>query len=291
MGRLAPTEVILPHDCDLGCGTKARRAVPSEGLRSVGPVVVLDHLTPGANAGFDLSPHPHTGLVKATYLLSGSLVHHDGLGNLQTIGAGDLGWLSAGRGVAHSEHAAPPVSGVQLWLALPHGHLEDEPFFTLLAKDRLPEITGGGKLVRLIAGRLFGKASPLVTPWDLLLADVTLEAGASLPIPSQHDEQALYTLEGQLQIENQVYPACELLVTPPKTAVSVRAVGGSARFLLIGGQRLDGPRQLWWTLLSEGEERLDQARADWAAGRFAPVPGEKGVSLPSTQQEVPTTNA
>jgi redox-sensitive bicupin YhaK (pirin superfamily) len=281
--------VIVPRSRDIG-GFMVRRALPVAGRRTVGPFVFLDEMGPagfGIGEGLDVRPHPHIGLATVTYLFDGAIVHRDSLGSLKTIEPGAVNWMSAGRGIAHSERTGAEqrangasLHGLQLWVALPRDREEDEPFFASHGAAALPVVEDGGLTARVVVGSAFGATSPVSTHWDTLYVDARLAAGSRLPVDADTEERALYLVEGVVEIAGDRFEAGRLLVLRPGDALAVTAVT-AARVVLLGGATLDGPRHVWWNFVSSSAERIEQAKADWKAGRFAAVPGESEfVPLP-----------
>jgi redox-sensitive bicupin YhaK (pirin superfamily) len=274
--------VIVPRSRDIG-GFAVRRALPSARRRMVGPFVFLDEMGPalfGPGAGIDVRPHPHIGLATVTYLFEGEILHRDSLGSLQAIRPGELNWMTAGRGIAHSERTAPevrarggPLAGVQAWVALPAGREEVEPAFAHHDTAELPLVEAGGVVVRIIAGELYGARSPVATLSDLFYADATLPAGARLQLPAGHEERAILVATGNIEIAGETFGDGALLVFRPGDAITVSAAS-PARLMLLGGEPMDGPRHIWWNFVSSSRDRIEAAKADWKAGRFAGVPGE-----------------
>ena len=274
--------VIVPRTSDLG-GFTVRRALPSAQRRMVGPFIFFDHMGPAefrAGQGIDVRPHPHIGLATVTYLFAGEIMHRDSLGCVAPIRPGAVNWMSAGRGIAHSERTAPdhrvagePLHGLQCWVALPAPQEEGDPGFTHYDAAALPVETAEGKTVRLVTGRFMGLTSPVVTGWDTLMADVTLAAGASLPLDAETEERAIYVVSGEIEIAGDRFEGGRLLVFKPGDRITVR-VASPARIAVVGGAAMDGPRHIWWNFVSSRKERIDQAKADWKAGRFEAVPGE-----------------
>jgi redox-sensitive bicupin YhaK (pirin superfamily) len=225
-------------------------------------------------------PHPHIGLATVTYLFEGSITHRDSLGFVQPIAPGDVNWMTAGRGIVHSERSDPelrkrpqPLSGIQIWVALPAQHEEIAPAFAHYPAATLPLLDGEGVSVRVVAGTLFGRTSPVKTLSDLFYAAATLTPGAVLSLDARHAERAAYLLDGTIEVGGRSFAPGRLLVFAPGHAVAMRAPR-SARLLLLGGQPMDGPRHIWWNFVSSRKERIEQAKEDWRAGRFASVPGE-----------------
>ena len=274
--------VIVPRSADLG-GFSVRRALPSTRRRMVGPFIFLDHMGPAefrAGQGVDVRPHPHIGLATVTYLFAGEIVHRDNLGSTVAIVPSDVNWMTAGRGIAHSERTAPerrgggePLHGLQCWVALPAGDEEMAPAFHHVGGDKLPLVSGEGKTARVVAGNLFGARSPVATLSDTLFADVQIVAGASLPFDADTEERAIYVVSGEIEIAGDRFAEGRLLVFKPGDRITVKAAR-DARIVLVGGATADGPRHIWWNFVSSRKERIEQAKADWKTGRFAPVPGE-----------------
>lgn len=280
--RSALEVVVQPRPRDLG-GFEVRRALPSIRRRSVGPFVFLDRMGPasfGAGQGLDVRPHPHIGLATVTWLFEGELLHRDSLGCVQVIRPGEVNWMTSGRGIAHSERTPPSgragggaLSGVQAWVALPRAAEEADPGFAHTGAGELPSLEDGGASLRIVVGELHGARSPVRTFSATLLVDARLDAGARLPFPAAHEERAALVVEGTLEESGATLAAGELAVLRPRAEAVLRATA-PARVLLLGGDALDAPRHVWWNFVSSSRERIEQAAADWAAGRFAPVPGE-----------------
>lgn len=273
---------IVPRTSDIG-GFEVRRALPSRQRRMIGPFVFFDQMGPSRmppGKGLDVRPHPHIGLATLTYLFSGEILHRDSLGIVQRIRPGEVNWMTAGRGIVHSERspddlrpAGPELSGIQLWIGLPKRHEETEPGFVHHDRDELPLAEDHGTRARVIVGHLFGLRSPVRTFSDMLYADASLEAGSAIPFDADFEERGIYLSEGEIEIGGRSHAAGQLLVLRPGDPVTIRA-NSPSRLLLIGGESMDGPRHLWWNFVSSSKERLEQAKADWKAGRFASVPGE-----------------
>ncbi|MGE0735843.1 MAG: pirin family protein [Alphaproteobacteria bacterium] len=275
--------VVVPRTRDLG-GFEVRRVLPAVGQRMVGPFIFLDQMGPvtfPAGRGIEVRPHPHIGLSTVTYLFEGTIVHRDSLNTLQPIAPGDLNWMTAGKGIVHSERADPKLLqhpqrmfGLQIWVALPQRFEETEPSFAHHPQASLPTLAGDGAQVRVIAGRAFGKTSPARTHSDLFYADVKLEAGARFALAPEHEERAAYVLDGGIEIDGAGYGPGQLLVFAPKQTITFAAPAG-ARFVVLGGEPMDGPRHIWWNFVSSRKERIEQAKADWKKNLFGlPIPGE-----------------
>jgi redox-sensitive bicupin YhaK (pirin superfamily) len=297
-GLLPPVldTVVVTRLRDLVDGFKVRRVLPSARRRMVGPFIFLDQMGPeilSAGRGLDVAPHPHIGLATVTYLFTGEILHRDSLGTVQAIRPGEVNWMTAGSGIAHSERTPPPLRatgsnlfGIQSWVALPMGDEETEPAFAHHDAAELPVVEGEGKRMRLITGSLYGARSPVRTLSEMFYADAELEAGARLPVPVDHEERAAYIVEGAVTLSGDggVFEAGQLLVFKPGAEMTLEALGSSpARLMLLGGEPMDGRRHIWWNFVSSSSERIEQAKEDWKAGRFAPVPEEtEFIPLPES---------
>jgi hypothetical protein len=281
-------DVIVPRMRDLG-GFSVRRALPTADRQMVGPFILFDQAGPGEmliSENFDVRPHPHIGLATVTYLYDGTIVHRDSIGSEQPIHPGDINWMTAGRGIAHSERARPEdrnqmrqFSGLQTWVALPKQYEEAAPTFGHHPRETLPAIGGDGVELRLAVGSLFGERAPVETFSDMFYADAILDAGATLPLDAEHEERAAYILEGTVEIAGDSFEAGRLLVFRPGDALAVRAVT-PARLMLLGGETMDGPRHIWWNFVSSSKERIEEAKNDWKRGRFDKVFGDEKDFIP-----------
>jgi redox-sensitive bicupin YhaK (pirin superfamily) len=236
-----------------------------------------------AGHGLDVRPHPHIGLATVTYLLDGEIMHRDSLGTVQSIRPGEVNWMTAGKGIVHSERTAPErrhsgsgLFGLQCWVALPRDREETDPSFSHMGADELPVVEGEGATARVIAGRFFGKTSPAPASSALFYVDLQLQPGARLTMPSEYAEQALYVVDGSLDLgRDGSFDAGQLLVVKPGANVSLGAGGSAgARVMLLGGEPMDGPRYLTWNFVSSSPDRIEQAKSDWKAQAFPKVPGE-----------------
>jgi redox-sensitive bicupin YhaK (pirin superfamily) len=287
---------LAGQEKDLGGGFKVRRLLPSASLRSVGPFIFFDHFgpaqeVPGVN--HDVRPHPHIGLATVTYLFEGAMMHRDSLGTEQLIEPGAINWMTAGRGIVHSERRPPELRdvsyvnhGLQLWTALPREHEEAEPAFSHTPAAAIPEVRLGAALVRVLVGEAFGLRSPVATLSRTIYLDVTLPAGAGLDLPLLAPELAAYPVAGDLRLDG---ADIELRKMAALEAAPARLeAGGATRFVLVGGEPLDGPRHLWWNFVSSRRERIVEASADWEAQRMARIPGEhEFIPLPPTRFKPP----
>lgn len=274
--------IIEPRARDLG-GFEVRRVLPAGGRQMVGPFIFFDHLGPAQFApgtGIDVRPHPHICLATVTYLFEGEIVHRDSLGFVQPIRPGDVNWMTAGHGIVHSERTDAEqrlqgvrIHGIQSWVALPKFAEESEPAFFHHPAATLPAIKREGVRLRVIAGTAFGQHSPVAVFSETLYVDVALTKGSQLEVPDEHRERALYVAAGRVAIDGAEFDAGRMIVLNEGTTVAVRALADS-RLMLVGGAPLDGPRFIWWNFVASSRERLDRARDDWAAQRFAKVPEE-----------------
>jgi len=266
-----------------------RRTLPTGPRRSIGPFIFLDHMGPvdlAPGAGMDVRPHPHIGLATITYLLSGEIVHRDSLGSQQVIRAGDVNWMIAGRGVAHSERTSPEVRsrgshthGLQIWVALPRDHEEVEPSFEHHPRHTLPVVERPGATLRVLAGTAYGKTAPTSVLAPTLYVHAQLTAGAELVVDDAHAERALYVIDGEVACDGREFGAATLIVLRPDVPATICA-RSPAHVALIGGAPLDGPRHIWWNFVSSSGDRIEQAKADWRDGRFAKVTGDEHDFIP-----------
>ena len=288
--------VVATRARDLVEGFKVRRVLPSAKRRMVGPFIFLDQMGPEilrAGRGLDVAPHPHIGLATVTYLFDGELLHRDSLGTVRLIRPGEVNWMTAGRGIAHSERTPPEARsggsglyGVQSWVALPLREEESEPGFAHHDAGELPVVEGDGKRVRLIAGALYGSRSPVRTTSEMFYADASLGPDAVIEVPAQQQERAAYVVEGTIELlpGREVYVAGQLVIFKPGAQVLLKgAAAKPARLMLLGGEPLEGPRHIWWNFVHSSPERIEQAKQDWREERFAPVPDEtERIPLPSS---------
>nr|WP_302895725.1 pirin family protein [Mesorhizobium sp. LMG 17147] len=280
--------MVIPNAKDIG-GFQVRRALPTARRRLVGPFIFFDRMGPAvlrAGQALDVRPHPHIGLSTVTYLFDGKIRHRDSLGTEMVIQPGDVNLMTAGRGIVHSERTPEElrglpmsVSGLQTWLALPDGKEEVAPVFENTAALLLPEIDAEGVSGRIVIGALSGLRSPVATASDTLYADLRLAPGASVKIPAEAEERAIYTLEGEVSISGDRFPAERLLVFRPGDEIVVSSDRG-AHFMLFGGASLGSKRYIWWNFVSSSKERIEQAKEEWKTGRFDIVPGDEQEFIP-----------
>jgi redox-sensitive bicupin YhaK (pirin superfamily) len=272
----------VPKIHDLG-GFQVRRLLPQLPTRRVGPFVFFDHLGPAGFApgqGMDVRPHPHIGLATVTYLFEGAIEHRDNLGNVQTIRPGDVNWMTAGRGIVHSERtpaaeraAGQVMHGIQTWVALPQAAEEVEPEFYHHPAASLPTWQRDGVSLRLIAGEAFGEKSPVRTFSRMFHIAAEFAAGSVLRLPAEHVERCVYATDAALKVGETELPPQHMAILPAGATVEIHATD-AAHAILCGGDPLDGDRHLWWNFVSSSRERIEKAKADWQAMRYPPVPDE-----------------
>jgi redox-sensitive bicupin YhaK (pirin superfamily) len=281
--------VIKPRTRDLG-GFEVARVLPYAKHRMVGPFIFFDRMGPSdfpAGEGINVRPHPHIGLATVTYLFDGEIMHRDDLGYAQAIRPGDVNWMTAGRGIVHSERTRDEVRdqpstvfGIQSWIALPKDQEECDPGFFHHPADTLPVISQPGMDMRLIAGSAYGEASPVETTSPMFYLDVHTDAGVTLDITNEYAERAVYIVAGDIQLDGTSYGENEMLVLNPDADIDVTASSGT-RFMLLGGDPIDGERHIWWNFVSSSKERIEHAKDDWKSGRFGTIDGDdEFVPLP-----------
>ena len=261
-------------------------------MQMVGPFIFFDHMGPAEFApgtGIDVRPHPHIGLATVTYLFEGSLVHRDSLGVVQSIEPGAVNWMTAGRGIVHSERTADEprrrghrIHGIQAWVALPLHAEEAAPSFRHHPAGTLPEFSQDDARVRIVAGSAFGRSAPVEVAVPTLYVDARLPEGGRLTVTPEHEERCVYLAEGSLVVDGVRLEAGSMAVLEPDREAVLQATEKS-RVMLAGGQRADGPRRIWWNFVSSSKERLERAKKDWTEGRFGKVPGEtEFIPLPES---------
>ncbi len=272
---------------DLG-GFSVSRLLPHHARRMVGPFIFFDHLGPADFApgdGIDVRPHPHIGLATVTYLFEGSFRHRDSLGTVQDIGPGAVNWMTAGRGISHSERTPPElraaghrVHGIQTWVALPMRHEEDAPAFVHHSADTIPQVAIDGGRARVIAGSMWGATSPVQFPHPIIYAELHLEAGAEVPLDPAWGERAIYIVSGTARVDGEAAAQGDFLVLADGVQATLRAEG-PVHAMVAGGAPMDGPRTIWWNLVASSQDRIEAAKAAWAADPFGPpwgpIPDER----------------
>ena len=273
--------ILEPVLKDLG-GFSVRRLLPAKDVRAVGPFVFFDHLGPAwfePGKGIDVRPHPHIGLATITYLFEGEILHRDSLASVQPIRPKAINWMTAGRGIAHSERTPPAVRSaghtlhaLQLWVALPAADEETDPAFFHYDETELPEIANAEKSIRVMVGEAFGLISPVRTWSETLYVEVNLKAGAKITLPEDVEERAVYLVSGTLQSGGNPLPQHSMVIFDDSPGIEIEA-GADSSMVIIGGAPL-GRRTVWWNLVSSRKELIEQAKRDWQAGTFPKVPAE-----------------
>jgi redox-sensitive bicupin YhaK (pirin superfamily) len=275
---------------DLGDGFFVTRLLPQTQRRSIGPFVFFDYFGPvdfAPGKGIDVRPHPHIGLATVTYLFEGSQMHRDTIGSVQEIKPGDVNWMTAGRGIAHSERTGEAVRagghrmhGIQSWVGLPQADEEAPPHFQHFAAADLPEREDKGVTLRIIAGEAFGLASPVKVFSPIFYADARFAPGGALPYGAEHEERAFLVIEGEIQTGDvQTHGPGAMLALEPGEEVTLYA-DAPARVMLLGGAPLDGPRHIWWNFVSSSKDRIERAKQEWKSGAFGTIPGDDKEFIP-----------
>lgn len=268
--------VIETRRRDLG-GFEVGRVLPHAKRRMVGPFIFFDRMGPATFAPniprrTDVRPHPHIGLSTITYLFDGEITHRDSLGFEQVIRPGEINWMTAGRGITHSERfdgmreRGGAIDGIQAWVALPQADEETAPAFDHYAAEVLPIIKAPGVFARLIAGSAYGKRSTVKTHSPLFYVHATLEPGARLELPADYAERAVYVVRGEIDAEGEKFAETQMPVFGAGAATKIGALT-AATVMLLGGEPV-GPRLIWWNFVSSRRERIVQAMADWKAQRM-----------------------
>jgi len=281
---------LKPHDRDLGGGFVVRRTLPAAAKRSVGPFVFFDHFGPSDERPenlHDVRPHPHIGLATVTYLFEGAIHHRDSIGSDQVIEPGAVNWMSAGRGIVHSERRPERLRdsvysnhGLQLWAALPAELEESDPSFTHVAAADIPATNQGGATLRVLIGEVFGVRSPVPAAGGTVFLDVEMPAGGRLELPALAEEMAVYPVDGVVMVDGEMLAQAEMSVLPASSGCLLQA-NAPVRLVVVGGSALVEHRFLWWNFVSTRKERVAQAARDWAAGAMGGVAGdEEFIPLP-----------
>jgi hypothetical protein len=288
------TETLTPTTHDLG-QFEVRRVLPARSRTMVGPFIFVDQFGPAQldiGAAMDVRPHPHINLATVTWLFEGAIDHRDSIGSFATIRPGQVNLMTAGRGIVHSERspqserdAGPRLFGMQTWLALPDGLEEIEPAFE--AVTDLPVIEDGNAKAHVIMGSLWGQRAATTTHADTIYAEIVLGAGGALPLDPEADERAVMLVSGEASVDGVALERYQLAVLAPGKAMTL-ASGSGARVMLLGGEAFATKRHVWWNFVSSDRERINQAKADWRAGRFPKVPGddEEFIPLPAVAKTV-----
>lgn len=281
--------IIHPKEKDLGDDFIVRRSLPNANKRMVGPFIFWDHMGPvklNGDKELKVRAHPHIGLATITYLFSGFIMHRDSLGNTQKILPGEVNWMTAGKGITHSERTQTKeevtLEGIQLWLALPKKHEEIEPSFVHQKEENLPLLKSSGVSLRLIAGTFKDQKSPIPVYSDLFYISGTMEAGSEFSHRLENEQEgALYLIDGNLEIDGKKIQQYDLVVFKKGTQLDIKAEEDS-KFMIFGGEIFPEGRHIWWNFVSSEKERIEQAKQDWQNKKFADVIDEEEyIPLPS----------
>ncbi|MEM6450505.1 MAG: pirin family protein [Cyanobacteria bacterium P01_D01_bin.105] len=295
-------KLITPHIKDLG-GFQVRRSLPQQDFMMVGPFIFFDHLGPATFApgkGIDVRPHPHINLATVTYLFEGAVMHRDSLGTVQEIRPGAVNWMTAGKGIVHSErspdhfrHQTATLHALQTWIALPEAAEETEPTFHHYSADDLPLWVNNGATIKLITGKVGSRVSPVQVHSPTLYLDIQFSAGSTFVLAADYSERAVYALGNGLSLNGlnsdgsnntDALAPCQMTVLEAGEPVTL-AAEQAVRCVVIGGEPL-GQRLKWWNFVASRKARLEEAKADWKAQRFDKVPDESEfIPLPETAEE------
>lgn len=282
--------VIDARQAALGPGMMVNRILPFRKRRMVGPFIFMDHAGPveipvNQQQEMDVLPHPHIGLSTVSYLFGGSVTHRDSLGVEQIIKPGEVNWMTAGKGIAHSERFEDPsvLSGgnlemIQTWVALPEKDEEQAPAFDNYSVEELPVYTEKGVWMRLIAGNAFGLKNNVSTHSPLFYLHVVLQAGTRFGLPQEYSERGVYVVKGRIEVKGHIYTKGQLMVFTPG-ADPVILAREDTTLMLLGGEPL-GKRHIWWNFVSSRKERIEQAKEDWKQGRIELPPNDQEVFIP-----------
>lgn len=290
--------VIEARSASLSVGMNVKRILPFRKRRMVGPFIFMDHAGPvdiqPPLTAMDVLPHPHIGLSTVSYLFDGKVTHRDSLGVQQVIEPGEVNWMTAGKGIAHSERFEDPaalVGGfemIQTWVALPEKDEEADPSFNNYKKEQLPVYTDKGIWMRLIAGNAFGLKNNVRTHSPLFYIHVALEPEAKLSLPHEHSERAIYIVNGKVEVSGRLYREGQMLVFTPRSNPVVIAKG-LTKLMLLGGEPV-GDRFIWWNFVSSRRERIEQAKADWKEGRIILPPNDNNEFVPLPEDKLKMTS-
>lgn len=282
-------DIVIPYrERSIG-SMDVRRVLPFPKRRSVGPFVFVDDFGPVEilhNKSLDVLPHPHIGLATVSYLFSGNMTHRDSLGTVQTIKPFEVNWMTAGKGIVHSERVSDAPNqtgemllGLQTWVALPEDSEECAPEFSHHDAENLPVTEAEGVRAKVILGEIFGAKSPVKTMSHPVYADCRLADKANIKIPAEIEERSIYLLKGAVLVGNERFEAGRMIVFEEKREIVLTA-DGEAHLMIIGGARLEKPRFMWWNFVSTSKDRIEQAKEDWRNQKFAKIPDDKAEFVP-----------
>ncbi|HEY5945507.1 MAG TPA: CoA-binding protein [Kofleriaceae bacterium] len=280
--------VIEARSRDLG-GIVVGRVLPTVGRRFVGPFVFFDHLFPAEAGNLAVRPHPHLHLATVTYLFEGEILHRDSLGSKQLIQPGAINWMSAGKGIVHSERSPEGAGvarhhGIQLWVGLPRAHEDSEPTFKHHPADTLPIVGDKAAQARVLIGEALGARSPVETHWPMFYVDVALEPGARTQLPTGYRERAVYVVSGALVVDGQRIEPRKMAVFGHDTNPTLEA-DGPTRLVMLGGEPLDGPRYIWWNFVSSSPDRIVAAAHAWREGKFPKIADDNREFIPAPDDD------
>ncbi|MEX3956844.1 pirin family protein [Trinickia sp. EG282A] len=281
--------ILKPSERDVG-GVTVRRVLPAMAARLVGPFIFFDHMGPASftpGASLDVRPHPHIGLATVTYLFEGAMMHRDSIGSVQKIVPGDVNWMTAGRGIVHSERTPEDershnhvLHGIQTWVALPLEHEEAEPSFEHHAAATLPHLERNGVRLDVIAGTAFGARSPVTTFSPTLYVAARFSAGSALALEPEHEERGVYLVDGDLSLDGEPLPAGRMAVLVEGETPTLASATG-ATVMVLGGAKLEGERFIEWNFVASTRERIERAKAAWTEQAMGKIPGEtEWIPLP-----------
>lgn len=287
--------VIEPRKASIAPGMDVKRILPVRQRRMVGPFIFMDHAgpvnaQPSVSSNLDVLPHPHIGLSTVSYLFGGKVTHRDSLGVEQVIKPGEVNWMTAGSGIAHSERFEDPavlaggeLEMIQTWVALPEKDEEAAPSFSNYTADQLPVFTDKGVWMRLIAGDAYGLQSKVHTHSPMFYLHVVLEKGTCFSLPTGHSERGAYIAKGSLEVNGVTYPEGRLMVFVKETDPLIIAKENTT-LMLLGGEPV-GDRYIWWNFVSSRRERIEQAKEDWKQGRIILPPNDDKEFIPLPQDK------
>ncbi len=285
-------KLIHAKEHDIG-GLFVKRVLPHMEKKMIGPFIFFDHMGPSqfdAGQGINVRPHPHIGLSTLTYLFEGSILHRDSLGNNLEINPGDINWMTAGKGIVHSEREtfetrSKPhrINGLQCWLALPESFAEIEPSFIHIKKEQLPVYIYEDVMIRLIAGDAYSMSSPVKTYSPLFYLDVAAGQGSKVERPNKHQEAAIYCIQGSVEVGGITMEENQFAILDPEDDIHFKTSG---RVILLGGEKFETPPHIHWNFVAYSKDRLEQARDDWSQGRFPVVPGDNKEHIPLPEKGV-----
>jgi redox-sensitive bicupin YhaK (pirin superfamily) len=291
--------VIDSRRRDLG-GFEVGRVLPFAQRRMVGPFVFFDHMgpidwAPGIPRSVDVRPHPHIGLSTVTYLFEGEITHRDSVGSEVAIRPGEMNWMTAGKGITHSERferlraEGGAMHGIQAWVGLPTEDEEIEPAFAHHGPDDLPTYEGGGMWARLVAGEAFGAKAKVKTHSPMFYVHWRLDAGAKAQLPAEYPERAAFVVSGEIEVDGRAFTHGQMLVFAPGEPVLFTATR-AAVVMLLGGEPI-GERFIEWNFVSSSKERIAEAKADWRAGRMKLPDLDSGEFIPLPPDPPPAAPA